>query len=442
MSEPAAPAATTDDEPAPKDLARILVVAVVVGVVGAIGASVFLEVVHELQHLAYASLPDALGIGDAPWWWTGILLVIGATIVLVAQRLPGHTGPGPLTGFHFGNPLGNVPGILLAAIGTLVFGVALGPEAPLIVLGAALGMVLLRRSGDPKALQAGGFLGGTAAIGAIFGNPFITAFMILEFAAFGVAPAVLILPVLVALGASYLVQVGIAGIPGVGIHPLSLENLPAYDHVQVLDLIVAAGVAIVAGLILVIAREAALRVERLATSRRALALYATAALTTLAVLIAVNGFGATNDEILFSGQTGMPQLIAETSLGLVVVILAVKLVAYTAALGSGFRGGPIFPATFIGVGVAVAGSLIVPDANVSALAATGIAAGTAAMIKLPATSALLGLLLISGAGAAIAPFAILGSVFGLILRLVVERRIDGTDTAPAAGAPGSSPPGH
>jgi H+/Cl- antiporter ClcA len=190
-------------------------------------------------------------------------------------------------------------------------------------------------------------------------------------------------------------------------------------------------VAIVAGIVTVTAREVALRYEGIAKSRPAIALYATAIITTIGVLIAVEGFGATNDEILFSGQTGMPQLIAETSLGLVIVILLVKLVAYSTALGGGFRGGPIFPATFLGVGVAVAGSLIFPEVSVSALAAAGIAAGSAAMIKLPATSALLGLLLISGAGAAIAPFEILGAVVGLIVRLIAERRLESpTDAAP------------
>jgi H+/Cl- antiporter ClcA len=421
-ASPAAPVDPSDEAPAQKDMMRLLVIAVVVGIVGAIGATAFLFVVHELQHAAFSTVPEALGIDGAPWWWTGIMLLIGATIVLIAQRLPGHTGASPLTGFHFDNPLKIVPGILLAA---------LGPEAPLIVLGSALGVLLLRRTRNEQAIKAGGFLGGTAAIGAIFGNPFITAFMILEFAAFGVAPSFLILPVLVALGASYLVQIGLWNIPGVGVHSLTLPDLPAYDSIHPGDLVIAALVAIVAGIVTVTAREVALRYEGIAKSRPAIALYATAIITTIGVLIAVEGFGATNDEILFSGQTGMPQLIAETSLGLVIVILLVKLVAYSTALGGGFRGGPIFPATFLGVGVAVAGSLIFPEVSVSALAAAGIAAGSAAMIKLPATSALLGLLLISGAGAAIAPFAILGAVVGLIVRLIAERRLE----SPADAAP-------
>ena len=431
MSADATTANPADEAPAPRDMVRLLVIAVIVGIVAAVGATAFLYAVHELQHVAYSTLPSALGIDGAPWWWTGIMLAVGATIVLAAQRLPGHTGASPLTGFHFDNPLRIVPGILLAALGTLVFGVALGPEAPLIVLGSAIGVLLLRRTRNEQAIKAGGFLGGTAAIGAIFGNPFITAFMILQFAAFGVAPSSLILPVLVALGASYLVQIGLWNIPGVGVHSLTLPDLPAYDSIHPGDLVIAALVAIVAGIVTVTAREVALRYEGIAKSRPAIALYATAIITTIGVLIAVEGFGATNDEILFSGQTGMPQLIAETSLGLVIVILLVKLVAYSTALGGGFRGGPIFPATFLGVGVAVAGSLIFPDVSVSALAATGIAAGSAAMIKLPATSALLGVLLISGAGAAIAPFAILGAVVGLIVRLIVERRLEPADAAPA-----------
>ncbi len=126
-----------------KAMRRLLLIAVIVA---AIGATAFLLVVHELQTLVFSSLPDAMGYASAPWWWAAILLLIGASLVAVAQRLPGHTGSGPLTGFHFDNPLRIVPSILLAAIASLVFGIALGPEAPLIVLGSALGLILLSRS--------------------------------------------------------------------------------------------------------------------------------------------------------------------------------------------------------------------------------------------------------------------------------------------------------
>jgi hypothetical protein len=51
----------------------------------------------------------------------------------------------------------------------------------------------------------------------------------------------------------------------------------------------------------------------------------------------------------------------------------------------------------------------------------GIAASTAAALKLPFTSALLALLIVAGAGMDIAPFAIIGAVLGLIVRLALDR---------------------
>ena len=46
-----------------------------------------------------------------------------------------------------------------------------------------------------------------------------------------------------------------------------------------------------------------------------------------------------------------------------------------------------------------------------------------AMLRMPATSALLGALLVAGGGAAVAPFAILGAVIGFVIRVVVDRRM-------------------
>jgi H+/Cl- antiporter ClcA len=428
-------APTTTEAPSSKDMVRLLGLAAVVGIVAAIGATVFLWVVHELQTLAFSSLPDAMGYSSAPWWWAAILLLIGATLVAIAQRLPGHTGNGPLTGFHFNNPLQIVPGILLASIASLVFGMALGPEAPLIVLGSALGLILLSRSNNAQAKQAGPFLGGAAAIGAVFGNPFITVFMILEFAAIGLAPGTLVLPVLVALGSSYLVQVGIWGIPGVGTHSLGVPGLPAYNDIAVGDLAGAAAVAILAGIVTLIAREGGLRFGRVAERSPVPALYIGALVTAAALTVAMLGFDVQIGQILFSGQYAMAELITETSVITVLAILIFKTIAYTVALGGGFRGGPIFPAMFLGIVVAVGGALLLPDISVSALAAAGIAAATAAMIKLPATSALLGALLIGDSvPSAIAPFAILGAVIGLGIRLAADRRDARSTVSPIESA--------
>ena len=227
------------DQPSSNQIARLLGIALVVGVLGAIAASMLLWIVDHGTELVFTRIPESLGMESTPWWWAALMLLISAALVALTKKMPGATGSGPLTGFHFDDPLRIVPSVLLAALATLIFGIALGPEAPLIVLGTSVGAIVARKA-DPRTRQAIMLLGGVAAISAVFGNPFITAFMILEFAALGMLPALLVTPVLVALGGSYLVQIGIWGIPGFGVHSLSVPGLPAYTSIQAGDLLTGA----------------------------------------------------------------------------------------------------------------------------------------------------------------------------------------------------------
>lgn len=407
-------------------MARLIALAAALGILGAIAASAFLEVVSIGQQALFVRLPAALGLSGLPAWFAAVLLLMGAAAVMAARRLPGATGPGPLTGFHFDIPVASAPSVLLAALGTLLFGFVLGPEAPLIVLGSVMGALAIR--GRPaEQVQAGRLLGGAASIGAVFGNPFITAFMLLEFAALGMMPARVIPAVLVALGSGYAMQVGVLGLAGLGTHSLAVPGLPAYDTIGVGDLLIGLVVAIAAGALALAVRRAALLIDHHAERRRGLALVAAALATALALWIG-QLVGAEPTLVLFSGSTGMAAMVAETSLTVVIVVLATKALAYTVALGSGLRGGPIFPATFLGVAVAIGIFLILGSSTflgevpTTPLVAAGIAATAAGMTRLPATSAILGAILVGGSGAAVAPFAILGAIVGLLLREAVERR--------------------
>lgn len=411
---------------APKQLFPLLIASVLIGILSAVVASAFLFAVEKSQEFLFLEIPHALGLDGAPWWWAGIILVIAALIVVLARKLPGNTGKGPLTGFHFDTSLKYVPSVILAALASLIGGVALGPEAPLIVLGTTLGALFTigKPENTRKAMM---FIGGAAAIGAVFGNPFITGFMILEFVALGAAPAALLLPVFTALASSYIVSIGIWQIPGLGVHSLSVPGMPAYASIQAGDLLAGILIAFIAAVVAVLTRAGGLGVDRIAKKRPNVMLFGAAVITTIVLFVGESAFQLNPNQILFSGNGGMPELIAQTSVAAVIFILIGKGIAFAAALGGGFRGGPIFPATFLGVAVGVLGSLVLPDASVSALTAAGIAASAAAFTKLPATSALLGALLIAGTGAAIAPFAIFGAVIGLLVRLLADRKT--TDTS-------------
>ncbi len=399
---------------------KVMGIAAVIGIVAALGASLLMVFIDTAEGWVWDDLPAALGFTELPVWWTFLALLIGAGIVALAWRLPGATGKSPLTGLHFDTLPINAPSFLLAAIGSLVFGFVLGPEAPLVILGTTIGALAMRGK-PPQMVQLAMLLGGSAAIGAIFGNPFVTAFMLLEFAAMGAMPSAVLMPAFVALGAGYVTQIGIGQWTGFGTHVLAVPGMPAYDTLMFPDLIGGAVISIAAALAAAVAREFGERVEAVAAKHRAVVLVGAALLTSvLAVGVsAIAGVGV--ELVLFSGQSAMPQLIAETSGLTVLLIVAAKVLAYGLALGGGYRGGPIFPATFIGVGVGVLASVVFTDLSVSAMAAAGIAATATVMLRLPFTSAMLGMLLIGSAGLAVAPLAIMGSVVGFGVRQALDK---------------------
>ena len=421
-------------QPSQSTILKLLVVAIIVGMLAAAASSIFVEIIAAGQKLVFEQLPASLGIDEGQWWWAAVLLLAGAGVVALARLMPGHTGKGPLTGFHFDDPLSMVPSVLVAALGTLIFGIALGPEAPLIVLGTAVGAVLTRHSA-PSARKAAMFLGGAAAIGAVFGNPFVTGFMILEFIALGQVPVVLLVPAFVALASGYLTQLGILNLPGFGVHDLAVPGLPDLTSVAPGDVLMGLVVAAVAAVVAIVARRGGLAFDAFAQKKAVPALFVGAVITAATLGVAQLGFGVAQDQVLFSGNSGMADLVKQTSVTAVAVILVCKLFAYAAALGGGFRGGPIFPATFLGVAAGVLTALLVPAAPLSAMAAAGIAASAAAMLKLPATSALLAAVLVAGTGPAIAPFAIFGAVIGWLLRLGLDARTTRT-SAPTGSAAG------
>lgn len=401
-----------------KQLNSLLFIPIVLGVLAAVAATLFLEVIAIGQQALFEIVPELLGLSTIPWWLAGSYLVIAALLIWALRLLPGHAGQGPLTGFHFDTPIRFAPAMLLTALVTLIAGGSLGPEAPLIILGTTIAALLTRKK-DEQTRKAAMFIAGAAAIGAVFGNPFVTAFMILEFAALGIVPFALVVPVMTALAASYVAQIGIWSLPGLHIHSLAVPGLPSYEAINAGDLLLAAGVSVLAAIIALMTRVLGSSVEKISTQSFAPTLLISTGVIVV-ILWVTDLLGIGIDLILFSGNQAMPELIASTSVGVVIFVLLAKAVVYSITLGSGFRGGPIFPVTFLGVAAGVLISVLLPGTPTSALAAAGIAGASAAFLRLPATSALLATLLIGGAGVAIAPVAILGAVIGFAIRVTYD----------------------
>ena len=140
------------------------------------------------------------------------------------------------------------------------------------------------------------------------------------------------------------------------------------------------------------------------------------------------------DLVLFSGQTELPAIVAEGSAGVLVLLVVAKGLAYALSLGSGFRGGPVFPAIALGVAAAVAAADVLPGLNTTPAVAAGIAAGTTAVLRVPFTAVLLATLLLGSSAFDVAPIAVLAAAVAWLVATALPNPEDRAQEKRAAEA--------
>jgi H+/Cl- antiporter ClcA len=405
---------------------RLILLGALIGIPAALVAAGFLAFVHLLEEWLWDDLPSALGSSSPPWYLVIGLPVVGALVVVAARTLlPGDGGHSPLAGIGGGvTPLAYAPGVALAAIGTLAFGAVLGPEAPLIALGSVVGMavtpvVKLSERETQVIATAGSF----SAISALFGGPLVAGVLLLE-SGVGLGAAVIpaLLPGLVSAAVGYLVFVGLGDWGGLSTTTLSVSGLPAYDGTRLWDLLIAVGIGLVAAVLVFAVKRIATAVDGLHRRRIGLAgLLVGGGLVVGLLAQLVELLGADSQEVLFSGQTGIPELIREGSTSVLLTLLAAKALGYAICLGCGFRGGPVFPAIFLGVGL---GALAVVwfDVSPTLAVAVGAAAGMASTTRLLFSSLLLAALLTGREGLDAMPAAVLAACTAWVVTMALGRR--------------------
>jgi H+/Cl- antiporter ClcA len=402
---------------------KLLVLAGIVGVPISVAAYGFLKVVAWLQDELFTELPEALGFDAPPTWWPLPLLALsGLLVALAILHLPGTGGHSPADGFKAGGalPAEQLPGVVLAAVATLSFGVVLGPEAPLILMGSGLGVLAVRlaaRDTPDKATAVVAAAGSFAAISSLLGSPLLGAFLLLEASGLGGPMLGLVLvPGLLAAGIGMLIFIGLDSLTGFGTFSLAIPGVPPFDR----PTLALFGWAIVFGLVApVIGRGIQLLAVavRAHVERRMVLLMPVVGLGIAGLAIGfgeATGHSASN--VLFSGQDDMGPLIAGAagwSAGALVLLVLCKGLAYALALSS-FRGGPVFPAMFIGAAAGMAASNL-PGLELVPAIAMGIGAMCTVMLTLPLTATLLATLLLGADGLATMPLVIVAVVVAYVV---------------------------
>jgi len=445
VSEAAAPPVDPGSLVRSRQYRVLLVLAAMIGLLVSLASWAFLELVHSIQVGVYTDLPGDLGYDTAPAWWPLPWLALAGVITAFAiKRLPGRGGHVPADGLKTGEgptqPI-ELPGVLLAALATLGLGLVLGPEAPLIALGMGLGILavrLVRKDAPQQVVGLVAAAGSFAAVSTIFGSPVIGAVIIIEAAGLGgpTLPLVL-LPGLLAAGVGSLVFIGMGNWTGLSTSAWALSpfSLPPFSGPGWSDFGWTIVLAMAAALVVFVIVELARWTTRVVSTRPFV-------FTTAAALV-VGGLGiafnqATDraaDAVLFSGQDAFASLLKDAStlsLTTLALLLVFKGAAWSISLGN-FRGGPTFPALFLGV---VGGLLAahLPGFSETPGVAVLMGAGVVSILRLPLSSVVIALLLTSKAGLVVAPLIIVAVVTAyLTTEALSARRVSVAETAPDRG---------
>jgi len=413
----------------------MLIFAALIGLLVSAASWGYLELVHYIQNWVYEDLPDRLGYtaltpGDfghstIPWWYPLPWLALAGLLTAIAiTRLPGAGGHVPADGLSTGGPPTrpiDLPGVVLAAFATLGLGLVLGPEAPLIAIGMGLGTLaikLIRRDAADQTLSLMAVTGAFAAISSLFGSPVVGAIIIIEAAGLGGATLpVILVPGLLAAGVGGIVFTGLGTWSGLStsayaLSPIALTSFskPEWGDVSWTVLLALAAAVVTFGIV-----ELARWTKRLVETRPLL-LTTVAALVVGGLAIAFNeATGQPITAVLFSGQNAFGDLAkSESTLALstLTLLLVFKGLAWAISLGN-FRGGPAFPALFLGASAGMLAAHLPGLAQTPAVAAL-MAAGCAAVLRLPLSSVVITLVLVSHAGVGLTSLIVVAAVVAFV----------------------------
>ncbi len=450
---------TTPEDPSSTLLSRgfvaLLMIAAVVGVLVSLAAWCFVELVYQMQRELYHHLPSALGYQHGPpvWWSLPILAIAGLITALAIVRLPGTGGHIPAEGLKVGGgqirPI-ELPGIILAGLASIGLGAVIGPEAPLIALGAGLAVAtvkLARREMPPQALVVVAATGSFAALSFVFSSPIIAAVILIEATGLGRdrLPVVL-LPGLLGAGIGSLISIGMGSFTGLSTSAYALGPLalPAFHQPTIANFGWAIALALVIAVVAHLIRMGGLGTQRVVKSRQLLLLPVCGLIVSGLAIAFSQATGKGTSEVLFSGQDALPGLVSGAgtwSLSALALLIVFKGLGYSISLG-GFRGGPTFPAIFLGAAGGLMASHL-PGFPMAAAVAVGIGAGTVAILRLPLSAIVVAALLTSKAGPGVDPLTIVAVVVTYLATLwlssVQAARSTRSSAArpPSAGVPAS-----
>ena len=318
--------------------------AVAIGIASSLILIVVMKIASALQNLLWQRLPGTLGIAqDSPLWIIGVLTLTGIAVGLVIRFSQGHAGPDPACEPLIGAPIppSALPGLIVALILGLAGGVSLGPEHPIITVNIALAVAIGARLLPRVNRMEWTILASAGTIGALFGTP-VAAALIFSQTLNGSSEV----PLWDRLFAPLMAAAAGALTTGLFFHPHFSLPIAHYGQMEMTDILsgaIVAAIAIAAGMVAVWCLP---RLHAMMNQMKNPVLVLGIGGFILGILGVIGG-----PVSLFKGLDEMQQMVANQAFSSsdYFLLAVIKLAALVVAAASGFRGGRIFPAVFVGV---------------------------------------------------------------------------------------------
>ncbi|AYN89324.1 MULTISPECIES: ion channel protein [Enterobacteriaceae] len=320
--------------------------AVAIGIASSLILIVVMKIASVLQNLLWQRLPGTLGIAqDSPLWIIGVLTLTGIAVGLVIRFSQGHAGPDPACEPLIGAPVppSALPGLIVALILGLAGGVSLGPEHPIMTVNIALAVAIGARLLPRVNRMEWTILASAGTIGALFGTP-VAAALIFSQTLNGSSEV----PLWDRLFAPLMAAAAGALTTGLFFHPHFSLPIAHYGQMEMTDILsgaIVAAIAIAAGMVAVWCLP---RLHAMMHQMKNPVLVLGIGGFILGILGVIGG-----PVSLFKGLDEMQQMVANQAFSTsdYFLLAVIKLAALVVAAASGFRGGRIFPAVFVGVAV-------------------------------------------------------------------------------------------
>lgn len=318
--------------------------AVAIGIASSLILIVVMKIASVLQNLLWQRLPGTLGIAqDSPLWIIGVLTLTGIAVGLVIRFSQGHAGPDPACEPLIGAPVppSALPGLIVALILGLAGGVSLGPEHPIMTVNIALAVAIGARLLPRVNRMEWAILASAGTIGALFGTP-VAAALIFSQTLNGSSEV----PLWDRLFAPLMAAAAGALTTGLFFHPHFSLPIAHYGQMEMTDILsgaIVAAIAIAAGMVAVWCLP---RLHAMMHQMKNPVLVLGIGGFILGILGVIGG-----PVSLFKGLDKMQQMVANQAFSTsdYFLLAVIKLAALVVAAASGFRGGRIFPAVFVGV---------------------------------------------------------------------------------------------